>query len=144
MIAYSMNLMKRRYFKSTVILVSCLLVSSCEPRLNAKILAGYPPTFHFDGNDKMRHFFVCPELPEDQRGEANAIWQIAPDSAHESSWPVDITYGTLPPGFSQITPKNGVKPPALEEGNRYTYHFVRGLGLGGGAFTIREGTAVEQ
>ena len=135
--------MKNSRFNGTLVLICCVLLSSCEPRLHAKILAGYPPTFHFDGNDQMRHFFVCPELPENQRTEANAIWQISADSDYKT-WPLDITYGTVPKGFTQITPKNGVKPPALEEDKQYTYHFVRGLGGGGGAFVIRAGTAVEQ
>ena len=64
----------------------------------------------------MRHFFICPELPEDQRNEKNALWQIAPDSSHNKSWPVDITYGTVPPGFTQMIPKNGERPPALGAG----------------------------
>jgi hypothetical protein len=136
--------MKNRYFKGTLVLICCVLPSSCEPRLHAKILAGYPPTFHLDGNDQMIYFFVCPELPENQRNEANAIWQISPDNEHNKTWPLDITYGTVPKGFTQITPKDGGKPPALEEDKQYSYHFVRGSGGGGGAFLIRTGTAVEQ
>lgn len=139
-----MHRMSYRHFKLTLILALSLLSSSCESRLQAKILEGYPPTFHFDGNDLMHRFFVCPELPEDQRNEKNAIWQIEPDSAHNKTWPLDITYGTVPPGFTQITPKNGERPPALETDKRYTYHFVRGNGGGGGGFVIRGGSAVEQ
>jgi hypothetical protein len=136
--------MKNRYLKATLVIICCVLLASCEPRLQAKILAGYPPTFHFDGNDQMRYFFVCPELPENQRNEANAIWQISPDNEQYKTWPLDITYGTVPKGFTQITPRDGGKPPALEEDKRYSYHFVRGVGGGGGAFVIRAGTAVEQ
>lgn len=136
--------MKQRYFKLMLILLLCLCFLSCEPGLKAKVLEGYPPTFHLDGDDTLRHFFVCPELPEDQRNEKNAIWQIAPDSEHYKSWPLDITYGTIPPGFTQVVPKNGERPPALEAEKRYTYHFVRGLGGGGGAFVIRGGKAVAQ
>ena len=136
--------MKHRYLKLILILSLCLSSLSCEPRLTAKILEGYPPTFHLDGDDTLLHFFVCPELPQDQRNEKNAIWQIAPDSEHNKSWPIDITYGTVPQGFTQIVPKNGERPPELEAGKRYTYHFVRGLGGGGGAFIIREGKAVAQ
>jgi hypothetical protein len=132
-----------RYFKVTVTLI-CVLLSSCAPRLNAKILAGFPPTFHLDGNDEMRNFFICPDLPVDQRNETNAIWQISPDNEHKRIWPLDITYATVPKGFTQITPKNGAKPPVLEEDKRYSYHFVRAMGGGGGAFVIRQGTAVEQ
>jgi hypothetical protein len=108
------------------------------------VLEGYPPTFHFEGDDLMHHFFVCPELPENQRNEKNAIWHIAPDSDHNKSWPLDITCGTVPQGFTQILPKNGEPPPTLEPEKRYTYHFVRGLGGGGGAFIISGGKAVVQ
>jgi len=139
-----MDGMKHRHFKLILILSFCFLFLSCEPRLTAKLLEGYPPTFHLDGDDTLLHFFICPELPEDQRNEKNAIWQITPDSEHNKSWPVDITYGTVPQGFTQLTPKNGERPPALEAEKRYTYHYVRGHGAGGGAFIIREGKAVAQ
>src|ERR1700754_4410380 len=112
----NLNDMKNRLFNSLLMLALCLSSFACEPRLEAKLLEGYPPTFHLDGNDFMRHFFICPELPEDQRNEKNALWQIAPDSSHNKSWPVDITYGTVPPGFTQMIPKNGERPPALEPG----------------------------
>ena len=144
MLAYTMNGMKHRNLKLMLILSLCFSSLSCEPALTAKVLEGYPPTFHFDGDDTLRHFFVCPELPEDQRNEKNAIWQIAPDSDHNKSWPLDITYGTVPEGFTQIVPKKGERPPTLEAEKRYTYHFVRGVGGGGGVFIIRGGKAVEQ
>jgi len=34
-----------------------------------------------------------------------------------------ITYGEVPEGFRQITPKHGT-PPALEQGARYVLHFL--------------------
>jgi hypothetical protein len=134
--------MKQKRFNLTFLLFLCLSLLSCEPRLNAKLLEGYPPTFHFDGDDTMLQFFVCPELPEDQCNEKNAIWSVTPDSAHNKSWPLDITYGTTPQGFSQINPKNGERPPALESEKRYIYHFVKGHGEGGGRFIIRGGKAI--
>lgn len=136
--------MKSAHIKLTLILFLSLSILSCEPGLRAKILAGYPPTFHFEGDDLMHHFFICPELPENQRNEENAIWHIAPDNAPYKDWPLDITYGTVPRGFTQVTPKDGERPPTLEPEKRYTYHFVRGQGGGGGAFIIREGKAIVQ
>jgi len=116
---------------------------ACEPGLSARVKGGNPPVFHFYGDDKMHHFFICPEGVESQRNEKNAIWQIAPDSAHDESWPLDITYGVVPEGFVQVTPKSGEPPLALQPDKKYTYHFVRGFGGGGGGFMIRGGQAVE-
>lgn len=78
---------------------------------------------------------------ESKRNEKNAIWLIAPDREHEKNWPLDIVYGVVPDGFIQSIPKDGEPPPTLEPYKKYTYHFVRGFGGGGGGFIIRDGKA---
>lgn len=127
----------------TLLLLSIFPMIACEPGLRARVRGGSAPVFHFYGDDTMHHFFVCPEGEVSQRNEKNAIWQIAPDSGHDKNWPLDITYAVVPEGFIQVTPKNGEPPPPLEPNKKYTYHFVRGFGGGGGGFMIRDGKAVE-
>jgi hypothetical protein len=116
---------------------------ACEPGLTVKVRGGNPPIFQFSGNDSLNHFFVCPEGEPNSRNEKNAIWLIQPDREHTKDWPSTITYGVVPKGFMQVTPKDGSPPPALEGNKKYTYHFVRGFGGGGGGFIIRDGQAVE-
>jgi hypothetical protein len=115
---------------------------SCEPGLRVNVRGDNPPVFRINGDDSIHLFFVCPELPEAERNAKNAIWQIVPDREYQKSLPLDITYGVVPEGFKQVTPENDVPPSPLEPGMRYTYHFVRGFGGGGGAFIIRDGKAV--
>ena len=134
--------MRYNHLILATLLLAGFSLSACERSLRADVKGGIPPTFRFYGDDLMHHFFVCPELPQDQRNEKNAIWQIAPDRKHNNKWPLDITYGVVPEGFTQITPRGGEPPPSLEADKRYTYHFVRGSGGGGGGFIIRDGKVV--
>ena len=124
-------------------LVIVLSMMACEPELRARVKGGTVPVFRFSGDDTMDHFFICPEGEEGKRNERNALWLIAPDSQHKKSWPIDITYGVVPEGFIQSIPKNDEPPPQLESDKKYTYHFVRGFGGGGGGFKIHEGRAIE-
>ena len=83
-----------------------------------------PPTFRLTGNGNLILFIVVgpytslAEL-ESNKPDVDVIWQISADTTKNISNLPDITYGTLPPGFLQSTPKSGV-PPALEEGKFYS------------------------
>jgi hypothetical protein len=131
--------MKRVCILSLFVLCSL----SCEPYLNSKVSGKNIPIFRLSGTDSLNHLFICSEEEESRRREQNAIWQIAPDKEHRGKIPIEITYGIVPEGYIQLTPKDGQSPPPLISDKEYTYHYVRGLGGGGGAFKIQNGKVVE-
>lgn len=112
-----------------------------------------PPTFDLDGNGTLNFFWVsevnAPQpIPENARartGRDRLIWEIWPTNVSSPriyDLP-NISYGQIPPGFTQKIPKQG-EPPPLVEGKIYE--------AGGPSssanmetfrFTIKNGKAVE-
>lgn len=103
-----------------------LSVCSCERDTRVRISESKnPPTFTLSGRGKLIRFIVAG--PYKTEAELNspppglqAIWEISPSPAQESvsSLPA-ITYGKVPPGFTQLAPPSS-RPPALEEGRFYS------------------------
>jgi hypothetical protein len=76
-----------------------------------------PPTFTFSGNGQVSSIIVMDLSPSDVSiyDARRIVWEIVPTGdPTQSSFP-KITYGVLPPGFSQKVPANGSPPPLAEE-----------------------------
>ena len=80
-----------------------------------------PPTFKLDGNGDQIFFIVSEVAPENQgrnpyAKEDVAFWQVWPKEGTRPEvwlWP-RIKYGTVPDGFVQKIPQNGMPPPLVE------------------------------
>ena len=106
------------------ILVGLVISVACERDTRVAISnLKQPPTFTLSGSGSLVLFIVVgPYRTEAELdsppSDVHAIWEISTESnASVSSLPA-ITYGKVPPGFTQITPASG-SPPALEEGRFY-------------------------
>jgi len=90
----------------------------------------------------MRAFYITTDEADapGRRSNGCVLWEI--DSVGISETPLGITYGVVPPGFRQVTPKSG-SPPPLETNNKYVYHFVGNCGFGRGGFIIHDGKVGE-
>ena len=118
----------------TLLMVGALM-ASCKSNITISMTDTNPPTFRFQ-----RHFFsevnsfplfIVEEIHPDnenvgyleQKYDKNkTVWKIVPDINAPNAGQVDklppITYGKVPSGFIQETPKVG-SPPSLETGRLY-------------------------
>jgi hypothetical protein len=104
-----------------------------------------PPSFKLDGSGRLFFFSVSEVSPgKPSSADDPPIWEIRPTSEDRISSLPEITYGVVPPGFTQTVPKTATPAP-LVEGELYEAGGP-GLEANGGAirFIIKDGNAVMQ
>lgn len=126
--------------------LACILVA-CEIDTKVTIDGNAPPTFRLSGTGGLIHFRIV-EAPSENQSflDAPMLWEIKPtDDLYGtalSSLPA-ITYGQVPPGFTQTNPASG-PPPPLIEGKLYNGWAPTYNANGGGVwFTISKGKSAE-
>ena len=79
-----------------------------------------PPTFTFSGNGQVSSIIVMDLSPSDVSiyDARRVLWEIVPNGDQTPSDFPKITYGVLPPGFTQKHPTAG-SPPSLQEEKPY-------------------------
>ena len=128
--------------KKIVVVLFLALLLACEPALKVKLSGGNPPGFSLGGQDNTLMFFICCQEPLQPLDQENYIWEIRNNNAPNVTYPINVTYGLIPQGFQQISPKDNTAPPPLVEGRKYTYWAQGYYGGKGGCFEIRKGKAV--
>ena len=138
--------------------IAALLVvtsTGCSGRVTIDMDDKVPPTFsfkrNFDEMDYISWFYVSEVDPEnlntpssERKKDDKMIWEIEPLTSvdGEIKHLTPITYGTVPPRFTQRIPKDG-SPPKLLEGKTYE---AGGPGVmvpkGFLRFTVRGGKAI--
>lgn len=111
----------------TVLFVAILTLSACEADMSIKIDGENPPSFSLSGSGRLISFAVMEVPPENQTqtiqrsSDVNILlWEIEPTNADNKIWWLPaITYGKVPPGFTQKFPADGSSPAALVEGKIY-------------------------
>ena len=102
-----------------------------------------PPSFKLSGSGRL-FFFSVSEVSPGKPSSINdaAMWEVRPTAEDRISKLTEITYGVVPPGFSQTAPKIGTPPPLLE--GKFYEAGGPGLEANGGSirFTIKGGKAV--
>lgn len=113
--------------KLTALCLCGVTFLACEADMTIKIDGKNPPAFSLSGSGRLISFAVMEVPPENQiqtvqRGsDANTVlWEIEPTGADNKIWwlPI-ITYGKIPPGFTQKFPADGSPPATLVEGKIY-------------------------
>ena len=100
---------------------------ACEEDTSIKIDGKNPPSFSLSGSGALISFGVTEVPPENQRqtiqrrSDVNIpLWFIEPTNGDNKIWRLpSITYGKVPPGFTQQFPADGSVPAQLKEGKIY-------------------------
>jgi len=130
-------------------IVVALLLSSCEPAMQAKIEGGNPPVFEvWSGTGKLWTISVT-EYVDDKSLKPSKrdreIWRVDADGRQSASYASKIgriTYGIVPHGYHQSVPATG-PPLALLAGKSYSYFIKSENGTPArGDFKIQDGNAV--
>lgn len=103
-----------------------------------------PPTFTFSGNGQVSWIEVMDLSTSDVSIHApeRIMWRIRPRGENTPSRLPKITYGVVPPGFSQEIPVNRA-PPGLDEEKPYLVSAPTwNANTGSMMFLIRHGHAV--
>jgi hypothetical protein len=75
-----------------------------------------PPSFKLDGSGRLFFFSVSEVSPgKPSSADDPPIWEIRPTSEDRISSLPEITYGVVPPGFTQTVPKTATPAPLLRE-----------------------------
>jgi hypothetical protein len=111
--------------------------------MRIKIDGKNPPTFTLSGSGNLVFLYLAevqdkkPLSPEDPE-----MWKIQPNGNDKISELPSIIYGTVPNGFTQVTPTSGAPPP-LMEGKVYAFGGPAYNANGGSIwFTIKDGKSV--
>jgi hypothetical protein len=119
-------------FIKVLLIVQLLVTSECGSRgITISIGDKVPPTFTFNSNfaetDYIPMFYVSEVGDEEldavytkEKHENKIIWQIVPMTGTDGEIKrlPTITYGSVPPRFTQNIPEHG-PPPTLLEGKTY-------------------------
>jgi hypothetical protein len=126
-------------------LLIVVATSGCERDMRIKIDGKNPPTFTFSGNGNLI-FLLLADVHNNEPPLLGApeIWRIQPSGDEPKVYQLpSITYGIVPSGFMQVTPKGGAPPP-LNEGRTYEFGGPNSNANGGSIwFTIQHGKSVE-
>ena len=122
-----LRLTMRRNVALIGLLVTVLMLIACEADMSIKVDGQNPPSFSLSGSGRLITFAVMEVPPENQTqviqrssDENVLLWEIEPTNADNKIWRLPpITYGKVPPGFSQKFPADGSSPAALVEGKIY-------------------------
>ena len=132
-----------------VLLGILLILANHEVDTTATVNGKNPPTITLSGSGGIYFLRVMEEPVEAEffeKGEGG-IWQIDPleEMRGKMLWQYPrIKYGEVPAGFVQRIPKDGSKPPPLQERKSYNaWAPTYGANGGGVRFIIRNGEAVE-
>lgn len=118
---------------------------ACERPLTIAITKdSNPPSFELSGSGSLVFFTVFEVFPDQTPSVDDPVmWKIEPTKDITISSVPEITYGVVPPGFTQITPTSGPPPPLLE-GKLYQLggpaHYADGGSI---RITIKEGKTVK-
>ena len=131
------------------ILSILVLFAACEIDTKATIDGKNPPTIALSGSGGIYFLRVMEESIDTkffEKGEGG-IWQIEPleELRSKTLWQYPrIKYGEVPRGFIQRIPKDGSKPPPLEEGKSYNVWAPTYNANGGGVrFMVQGNKCVE-
>src|SRR5438874_9333958 len=130
---------KNSLLRSIIILLPMVTFLSCERDMSIDLDGKNPPSFSLSGSGGLVSFGITEVPPQNQtraaqrRSETNLpLWSILPTMADNSIRRLPtITYGKVPPGFSQQFPVDGSSPAPLVEGKIYE--------AGGGAYGANGG-----
>jgi hypothetical protein len=115
-------------FRVALLIIIFSAIAACEISMTLAIDGKYPPTFKLSGSGDLDIFLVAEVAPENQKLVSSQrdsdkdiiLWEIWPNQNVDTK--IDnlpaITYGVVPPGFTQKIPESGL-PPALVEGKVY-------------------------
>jgi hypothetical protein len=124
--------------------------ASCERPTSIRIEGGTTPVFILSGTGRLESLAVYSpdyaakaQVPFDEK---LVLWEIKPIAGDWNGTPVEdlkrITYGIVPQGYMQVTPRVGYAP-LLREGSEYFYSFVTtGAPWASGYVEIRNSQAV--
>jgi hypothetical protein len=131
-------------------LVCVAMTSGCsfEVDTSVSINQSNPPTFKLSGSGNLYWFDVIEDIPENNVSDPmkeRFLWKIDPITPGPKVWRVPpITYGKVPPGFTQTVPADGSPPPALVAGKTYIAAAPGYNANGGGVFfEIKDGKAID-
>ena len=134
----------RRIFFIALTLIVSAGFSKCERDMTISVRNdSNPPVFKLYGSGRLIFFKVSEPL----RGQPSpidhpAMWEIRPTDENLISKLPEITYGVVPPGFTQKVPNSGTPPP-LVEGRLYEAGGPAFDANGGSIrFVIKDGRAV--
>jgi hypothetical protein len=124
-------------------LLILLATTGCERDMRIRIDGKNPPTFTLSGSGNIVFLYVM-KVPANRLPtvEDPKLWEIHPTTKDRISDLPQITYGTIPNGFSQTTPSLG-QPPGLIEGQTYEVGGPAYNANGGSIwFVIKDGKSV--
>jgi hypothetical protein len=100
-------------------LIACL--AACERPITVALDGKNPPTFKFDGHGELQSISLY-ELTASGKlpPRGSELWEIRPLGPLKTGSSPSITYGIVPPGFTQIKPSSG-DPLPLKEGHTYGF-----------------------
>lgn len=127
-----------------VSLLALALACGCESNMRISIDGKNPPTFMLSGSGNLVYLYLA-EIHDNRPPslEDPEIWRIRPTGNDKISQLPSITYGTVPNGFTQVTPTAGAPPP-LMEGKVYAFGGPAYNANGGSIwFTIKDGKSMQ-
>ena len=131
----------RRLISLVVAWVCLSAFSACERPTRLKLANNAnPPTFELSGSGDLIFLVLFEDRTPSVDGPV--MWKIQPAPGRVVDNLPEITYGVVPPGFTQTEPANGSPPPLLE-GKTYEIGGPT-VGAPGGwtKFTIKDGKTV--
>lgn len=136
-------------------LLACLLSACFEEGMTLTLDGNAPPTFTMSGSGNLSFFTVIEIASKDQKltsyerdpDKDKVLWEIWPNNLSYEDRRIrrlsPITYGQIPVGFIQKTPRDGVVP-TLVEGKIYEAGGPASNAHGGFIrFIIRDGKSIE-
>ena len=108
---------------SSIFGIALLLIATlccgdaCERDTKISVEEGNPPTFKLSGNGNLAFLAVTDDSPNKvEKRSSQILWKIIPQSGKSEIGQLPpITYGKVPPGFTQEIPKLGAPPPLIAE-----------------------------
>jgi hypothetical protein len=124
--------------------ICAIVFAACERAMTLKVSNDTnPPTFSLSGSGKLIFLVLFEVTPGKQSSVDDPVmWKIRPLREDVVDEIPEITYGAVPPGFTQTVPAMGPPPPLLE-GKTYEFGGPTTNAPGGRTrFTIKDGKAV--
>jgi len=139
----------------TLLLLGSSLLINCTNEPTLAIKEGNPPEFIVSATGILESITISgPDTQREAQRDGKAgdalpywktYWQIVPKEKYDSrrlEGLSPITYGQVPPGFTQTFPTNGEPPPLLEQGLFSFRMFIKDANGLNARFTIDKGKAV--
>src|SRR5262249_31904291 len=115
--------MKRTTLLTKLLLTIFVLIAgltACERAMTIAVTKdSNPPSFNLSGRGELVFFTVFEVVPgKTPSVDDPVMWKIEPTGEGPIYKLPEITYGVVPPGFTQTVPASGTPPP-LAEGKFY-------------------------